>query len=524
MLLLRLKQAQYALNHGRLDEAFELTSSAGFREHQKGQKIIDQLVDALIERGQNHLSNQRFDLALADCHKSEKLAGRLEKVANLQLAISQAMRTRQLDQELNHQQAALARANIEKGNFSLGAKIATYNNATDNGAALQQQAELKRMELDHLYQKTLKAFNAGNLETAAALMSQIATGQQHNDKVSELLGKIKSEIELKARRFFEQGRLDLAQKLLQQFSHLVSDNLELNELHESLAQCRKAITLTQEGKFHQARQILLKLQGLYPKINWLKETLQTCTTAAKNFDEIVTGPLSRMVPDLETQKNQMPNPLQMPENSPGDAEPAQAMEAAQIHLPDRFLLQIDGLASFLVLQKPQITIGPVSHVENPDLGFVTQPDTPLRVIERVDEDYFLRESQSQTFTAKPPADKLLHSGDRLTLSPRCRLRFDRPNPASTTALLQFSAARFPRSDVRAAILMDREIIIGPDSSAHINTDQTNAPVILYINSSQCFCRTKEPVIINEQPHDNQKPLPMNHPIQIGSLRIVFTQT
>ncbi len=75
MAILRLKQAQYALTDGRLDEAFDLAQSDKVTAHQQGQKLLTDLAGRFTRRGRDHLDAGRTAEALADCEKAVKLAG-----------------------------------------------------------------------------------------------------------------------------------------------------------------------------------------------------------------------------------------------------------------------------------------------------------------------------------------------------------------------------------------------------------------------------------------------------------------
>ena len=137
-------------------------------------------------------------------------------------------------------------------------------------------------------------------------------------------------------------------------------------------------------------------------------------------------------------------------------------------LPNRFIIRVDGVGSFLVLRSPRVTIGPVSSSRMPDVGLVADPGLPVATIERLDDDYFVRAAQLVAVndrSAVGDAGRLLATGDRVALSPRCRLAFHLPSPASTSAVLELTGSRLPMADVRRVILMDRDLIIGPHAGA-----------------------------------------------------------
>src|SRR5207249_1716458 len=125
------------------------------------------------------------------------------------------------------------------------------------------------------------------------------------------------------------------------------------------------------------------------------------------------------------------------------------------------------------------------------------PALPPIAIERVDDDYFLRARVS--VSAGPAAGRLLAPGELLELSPRCRLTFQLPSAASTSAALDLTGARLPRSDVRRIILMDRDLVVGPSSAAHVTARELAENVVLHLSGDQLFCQSRGPLLIDGQP-------------------------
>jgi hypothetical protein len=177
------------------------------------------------------------------------------------------------------------------------------------------------------------------------------------------------------------------------------------------------------------------------------------------------------------------------------------------HVPGRFILHIDGVGSFLVLRRPIVSIGSVSSDARPDLGLIAEPSLPGAVIERVEEDYFIRGGALQ-INGRPMQEKLLSSGDRLALSPRCRMTFRLPSGASTSALLELDGARLPRGDVRHVILLDRELIIGPGSSAHVRVDSLEQPIVMHVRQDHLIC--------------GREKLALGQHVSIGNVSLVVT--
>ena len=123
---------------------------------------------------------------------------------------------------------------------------------------------------------------------------------------------------------------------------------------------------------------------------------------------------------------------------------------------------------------------------------------------------------------RPVTQKLLADGDRIALSPRCRMRFSVPNAASTSAVLHLSGTRLPKTDARRVILLDRELVIGPGSASHIRADSLDEPVVLYVRDGRLCCRTKEPVLVNDAVQDGSAGLPLGASVRIGPVSMVMT--
>jgi hypothetical protein len=125
---------------------------------------------------------------------------------------------------------------------------------------------------------------------------------------------------------------------------------------------------------------------------------------------------------------------------------------------------------------------------------------------------------------KPVNAKMLRGGDRVALSPRCRLTFALPVAASTTAVLHLaSGARLSRADLRAAVLFDRELIIGPGPGSHVRCDQLTRPIVLVVREGKLFCQSPEPLALNGQQAGRSAAVPLNTHVMAGPVGFVVTQ-
>lgn len=78
-----LKKAETALNAGRLDEAYSMLTSTPQRFHADGQRLVDRLVAALLERGSAHYQQLRYSAARNDTALAKRLGGPQVEVEQL---------------------------------------------------------------------------------------------------------------------------------------------------------------------------------------------------------------------------------------------------------------------------------------------------------------------------------------------------------------------------------------------------------------------------------------------------------
>jgi hypothetical protein len=103
------------------------------------------------------------------------------------------------------------------------------------------------------------------------------------------------------------------------------------------------------------------------------------------------------------------------------------------------------------------------------------------------------------------------------------MKFNIPNPASTTATLSLPSARLGRADVRRIILMDRDILIGPTEGSHILAESLDETVALFTQNGRLLCRSKDKILVDEKTVGPTAGLPVNKQIRIGQISLVLTE-
>ncbi|MCL5281969.1 MAG: hypothetical protein M1376_18905 [Planctomycetes bacterium] len=525
MLILRIRQAECALADGRLDEAYEIAQAEDVRRHHHGQRLIGRLARALIQRGQENLAAHRFQPALADCNKAEKLGGTLPEVAQLRAAICDAIFR---EQEVHQQEAlrvAQAKQHIEDGWLSVGGRILEETPADTGQVQLaRQKLAAARLQTEDRIGESPPALQQGDIEEAIHIVCGARLGQCKGGQAGEVLRQIRGQAVQRVRADLEQGRLDRAQTFLQRLMPLGKDGTEVAELTEALTWCRQAAQHVLAGRPNAALPLLRKVKAICPSARWLDAALADAKRAAEAYDELNAGPLGLSTAEAADQVRSVP--VRAYEEKAYEETPYGVTTNGQsedVDMPPRFVLQMDGVGSFIVFREARVTVGPISSSARPMLALMADPSLPVIMIERMEGDYFIRSETPVEVNGQAVTEKLLADGDRITLSPRCSIRFHLPNPASTTAVLTVSGARLSRPDIKQLILMDRDILIGPYANDHIRTEQLKEPVALFAQNGRLLCRAKESILVDGRGFDSNVGLAMDKRVEIGKVSLVVAR-
>jgi len=526
VLILRLKQAESAMADGRLDEAFDIVQSDSIKQHRRGQKLIGRLARKLAKRGQENLDAERVQLALLDCNKAEKLAGNTTDVAKLRSAICSEMEQKRLRNRHRSFKVAQARQHIEDGWISAGEQILAEAGDKDSQAGIViQQANVARLQLNEAVAKAEKALQRNDLDEAIDIVLKAGANRNQSDRIAELISKLKSLTAERIKENFDSGRINVAHSLWQKISPLANGSAEMSELSLVLSQCRQAAEHIAAGRPRAAVPLLRKVRSARPAAKWLHTVTDQARQATDLLDELAASPLG---PDITEDAAMDADSMQNTEDRAGHS-PRAIPDAIKpdvptgSSVPSKFLLQMDGVGSFIVLRDAHVTVGPVSSSARPTIGLMADPNLPVASIERKEDDYFLRSSGPVRVNDAATNDKLLADGDRIALSPRCRMKFNIPNPASTTATLSLSSARLGRADVRRIILMDRDILVGPSAGDHIVAESLDETIALFVQNGRLLCRTKETILVDDKPISSRAALPIDKQVRMGRVSLVLTE-
>ncbi len=514
---LRLKRVQVALADGRLDEAFELLKDSSLQQHRAGQKLLTRLSAAFVRRGGDHLAAGRLAPALDDCLHAEKLAGNLPEVVQLRSEIAQQIETERVQSQQRAEQLEKAKQQMQNGWLSTGRKILAE---TDDQQAqcLLKNAEMLELEKDSAIQRIQQALKLGQVELAARMYQSSSLKNRLDSEATDILSRIQQQASKQLQDFLSQGDIHLATSFMKQLTGKVAECDAIGLFRQAIEYCHLAVRQIDTGNFTAAIVNLKKVRTLQPKAKWITEAISQTQRAADAQQGLQAGPLGILENINEKAAAEMN--FQEPQRKPVVAKTKNVSIDKPLNSGTqmRFILQIDGVGAYHVLCDDRVTIGPISGSKRCDIELVTAPDVLPKQIERVDGDYFMGFPDS-TPGSKPASKQLLSDSQRVELSSRCRFKFSTPNPASSTACLTPSSARFPRADITGVILMDREILIGPERNNHIQSGQIDEAIVLFLQDNKILCRAQQPLTVGGHTLAAGQALPMDTQIEIGDVRL-----
>lgn len=524
MLILRIRRAEAALADGRLDEAYDIARTDAVRAHYRGQKLIGRLAKALVERGEAHLADSRYAAAMADCDKATLLAGNLPEVGRLREAVLFAQQCRREQVQQQDRVLHLAREQMEKGRLSVVADVVNEAGLNNSPAkALLEEAEAKRLAAEAAVTRASAALDREDYPATIEALAEANRLHAANATLPALRDRAVDGVAAQVQRQLDAGRLDLAADLLERVRPIASGSLRVQELDGVLAQCGLAADALRNHQPRRAAEVLRKLVSSGPHPAWMDTMLAEAVRADQALEALRCGPLGWLLDRGQHASLQEARTLSLPAGgrvAPWPPRPEGGHEPAGDGLPSRLLLYVDAVGTFLVVRGGRVTIGPERRSRPVDIPLNADPSLPVVTIEREEEDYFLSADQPVVVNGRKVQRKLLAGGDSVELSPRCRIKFELPHPASTSAVLSISGVRIPGSDARRVVLLDKAMVMGPGPGAHVRADALREPAVLMVRDGRLVCRTGEAVTVDEAPMDRAAGLPLGGKVAVGAVKLV----
>jgi hypothetical protein len=171
----------------------------------------------------------------------------------------------------------------------------------------------------------------------------------------------------------------------------------------------------------------------------------------------------------------------------------------------RFMLWIDAVGGYLVCLGDEIVIGqavPSTQVDVPIQADISRKHAKLV---RHKEGYVLEPLGGKVVVDGRPVREpmLLSDGAELALGDAVRLIFSKPHVLSSSARLEITSGHRSLPHADAIILMAESCVLGPKWQNHVVCKDWTDDVVLYRSDDKIMCRAKESIEIDGTLHDGR---------------------
>ena len=511
----RIKAAEDALAGGRLEAAFEALAGADLSDDRRAGHLRNDLAEAFLQRGQDHMLGKRFDTALSDFDRAGRCVNRNDapetaaKVAKWQARAREAMSTAHKERAERDAALAHARQRIDAGSLVGAAEaLADAPSGDDGRAALSDAIAQRTRRAESALAAARTALKTGHLRLA---VEKLLTARSLHNKVegaSDVESQLVDQVVKLAEESFKSGRLDRARQELA----ILGD--ELGRVRGPLAEISKAVRIAgdaaralSENRYDRAHLLLGQLTQVGPKAAWVSEVRKRLSVVEDAHRALLEGPLGLLLGQATTLGSPDRRPERELVTQPAAPAAAAVPPVCAPHaagLPRRLLLRIDGVGSFLLLRGDRISIGRGGPGSSADLPLVSDLAERQAEIVHAGEDYFIVAEAGVDLAGRPVDHALLQDGDRVRLSKRIKLTFRRPSLKSSAAALDLGESVRTAADCRRVILWTGPILMGPTRECHVQLDHRLGGFVLMERGGRLYVKpvglggTATPVVLGGQ--------------------------
>lgn len=510
MFVLRIKQIETALAAGRLDEACQLLAEPDMRAHRRGQALVTDVSRHLQQRAAQHLEAQQYEAALQDCYRALALAGNQPELEQLRARAAAALAQYQQQQAQQEELLRAAQQRLAQGELSAGQQLCgQLPEDAARRAALSAQIERQREQAAAALERARAAWSRQAVHEAVQALRQAEQLAPHQPDLLPLKGQILEQLSGQARTALEQGLLPRGESLLALASTVDPRALQVVETSGLLQRSQQAACEIERGEFAAAWETLRVLGQLLPTAAWIQEALSWADQAQQARQALRGSPLFTLRHPAAAMRAAVAATGALPHPRPAGPTAAAA-------IPSRFLVQVDGAGRYLTLRQPSVRLGSQRELSPVDVDWSGGDPLPPLVVERSEDDYFLRSAVPVQVNGRAVQSALLADGDRLLVGSRGAIKFLLPCAASRSAVLQFSGLRLHPPDARGVILMDDAIVIAPTAQAHIRVRELQQGFVLFHRQGQLYLRHLQASGQHEAPRE----VPLTQPVSLGAATLV----
>lgn len=473
LILYKIKQIENAMKQWRLSDAAELLHEPSVRAHAKGQALVVELEAALHDRARLCLDAGDFEQGLADCVAGNKLG---IKMASIEAELKQGLRDKKTSQKRGMGRIAAAMGEVKKGFLSRGQGMVDDVNSGREKEQVEGVIEEARFEADDAFQQAKAAANRGELVEGLKGLAICMAKHKNKPGLDDLREWLIRESLASGRGMIEGGDLSGLTILLEKLEAVSGEHLEVRGMKGLLGEVKEVEGLVLGQNLREAYMVLKRMQRAWPCAVWIGEAAEDARQAADGIEKIRCSPVfglgnikfeSTGCEKVNNETGAMERVTRLSRYGDGGAVGNKL---------DQFVLRIDGLGAFWVIQKELVTVGLGS--QGCDIGLQGQKGLPSLKLMREDEDYWVDCGQGVRINKQEVTRKVLSDSDKVVMGSRQGFVFRQPSGASSTAVLDFSQVRLKMVEVKRVVLMDGVVLIGQGSDCHLRCDELGRRVML----------------------------------------------
>lgn len=470
----RLKAAENALRQGRLDEAYRIATAPDLREDRRGAAVLRKLTDKFIERAREHFAADRFSEALRDLEHAETGGVSRERISELREQISTVAAEVARQDHSRRDRLAQARRRVAEGSLAAGQRILDAASTGDSEAAkMKRDIEMRDQEASEVFAQAQRLIHDGQWVAAVERFAKAKAIDPHDPACVRLEGELCAKVLDGARRSIKEGRVERAADELACLGELGKALPVRREVEEMLRLVKQAGDALRGGDCDGARQSVMRLRHLAPKVDWVRQTAQQLATVDEILTALRAGPLGAF--EHAT-----------PAAAPPPVGPTKLAETVALGstqrtggLPDRLLLLVDGGGSYLLLRNDRVSIGRAATSNPADIAIFADLAERHANVARVEDDYFLFSSHEVEVGGKSAGHHLLQDGQRVVLGRKAKFTFRLPSRKSPSATIDLSDTSKLPHDVRRVVLFTQNATIGCGKGFHIHCQMARNPLVLF---------------------------------------------
>lgn len=446
----KLRQAQIALDEGRLEEAAQLAGQAELNEYLPIRQLLGKVGQQLARRALERAASGDLAAAWRDLDSSRKLAGETGDWQQLQQAV----------------------ANVAQQ------EIVQHLKANDFAGAATRLERLAKQPNAGVGWKTLSDV-ARRLESASKLLQR--------GKYTEAEAQLAAAVALQPDLGFIAEQLQACRQQAKQAGTLGE------QLHAALAAADWTKVAALAGQW----------LGFAPENRMARDAQRRAwaEVGGRVRDSRHLTETQHWAPEGQQQRRAVDSEML--------ARPAGERRGSSVLSPsNRFMLWIDAVGGFLVCLADEVVLGQAVATTAADVPIQADISRQHAKLIRHAEGYVLEPLHGTTLhngqVITSPA--VVADGDEIGLGDAVKLRFVKPHVLSSSARLDMISGHRTLPFADSVILMGESCVLGPKWQNHVICREWASDVVLYRGDEAIMCRAMEGVEIDGRLVDGRGPV------------------